>query len=345
MILNSAGNDFGGRSGVVVDEDDDGNSHALIATDGGKAAFRCAATVIGNDSLALFEEHITNGNGFVEKAAGIAAHVEDESVERIGAKHFEGVGNFAIGGFVELREADVADAGLEHERNFNGVAGNFVAGDGENERIGITFAGDGDFYDRALGTFQEIGNFTGGEAVGGFLVDFDDDVTGTEARVVGGCADVGRHDHGVIFARGHDHADAVVFAALIFTEKSELARVKEIGVRVKHAEHTGDGTLVDGLVDIDRVGVVVLNDIEDARKVANGGLIVVGGGRCGADGGAIDGAKASGECQDYDDDYNATSFSVHVYLVVYRWLDRGLLRSLVSGGCDNRAPENPGWVA
>ena len=114
VILNGAGDDFGGGSGVVVDEDDEGNGHALIAANGVEAALRSAAAVIGNDELTLFEEHVANGDGFIEKAAGIAAHVEDEAVEGIGTELLEGVGNFAVGGFVELGEANVADAGLEH---------------------------------------------------------------------------------------------------------------------------------------------------------------------------------------------------------------------------------------
>jgi hypothetical protein len=95
---------------------------------------------------------------------------------------------------------------------------NFVARYGEDERLGIAFAGYGDFYDCALGTFEEVGNFTGGEAVSGFFVDLYDDVTGTKARVVGRCPYVRGHDHGVIFARGYHHADAVIFATLIFAE-------------------------------------------------------------------------------------------------------------------------------
>src|SRR3979490_3544650 len=88
--------------------------------------------------------------------------------------------------------------------------------------LGITFPGDGDFYYRAFGAFEEVGNFAGGEAVGGFFVDLHNDVTGTEAGIVSGGANVRSHDHGGIFARGYDHADAGIFAALLFAESCEL---------------------------------------------------------------------------------------------------------------------------
>ena len=118
-----------------------------------------------------------------------------------------------------------------------------------------------------------------------------DDVTGAEAGVVGGGADVGSHDDGVIFAGGDDHADAVIFAALVFSKQCELLGVEEIGVRVEHAQHAGNGALVDRFVDVDGVGVIVLHDVEDAGEIMDGGLIVVGGGGGGADVGAVNGAQ------------------------------------------------------
>ena len=96
--------------------------------------------MVGDDELILFEKHVADGDGFIEKAAGIAAHIEDEAIEGIGAKLFEGVGDFAVGGVVELRESNVADAGLDEERDVHGMTGDFVAGDSENERIGVAFS-------------------------------------------------------------------------------------------------------------------------------------------------------------------------------------------------------------
>jgi hypothetical protein len=91
----------------------------------------------------------------------------------------------------------------------------------------------------------------------------------------------------VVLAGCDDHADAVILAALIFAQKSELARVEEIGVGVKHAEHAGDGALVDGLVDVDGLGVIGLHDVQNAGKVADGGLEIVRRGRGGPDVGPV----------------------------------------------------------
>src|SRR4029077_17202267 len=123
------------------------------------------------DELTSVEEHIADGDCFIEEAAGIAAHVEDEAIELRGIELLEGFGDFAVGGFVEAGETDVADAGLKQESDVNGMARNFVTRYGEDQRFGVAFAGHGDFYNCAFGTFEEVRDFASGEAVGGFFVD------------------------------------------------------------------------------------------------------------------------------------------------------------------------------
>ena len=193
-----------------------------------------------------------------------------------------------VGSFVKCRETNVANVGFDEKSNVHGVAGNFAASDGESDRIGIAFTGDDNLDDGAFLPLQHVGDFAGGEAVSGFVVDFDDDVARTEAGVIGWSADVRCHDNGVILARRDDHADAIIAAALVFTEERELARVKEIGVRVEHAEHAGDGTLVDLFINVDRIGVVGLHYVQNASELLDGGLVIVGGGGGSAGGRTID---------------------------------------------------------
>src|SRR5208283_5866254 len=109
VILNGAGDDFRGGGGVVVDEDDEGHVQTLIAANGTEGALRCVQTMIGNDDLIFLKEHVANGDSFIEEPAGIAAHIEDKALEGPGAKLPEGVGEFAVGGVVELREANVTN--------------------------------------------------------------------------------------------------------------------------------------------------------------------------------------------------------------------------------------------
>ena len=116
----------------------------------------------------------------------------------------------------------------------------------------------------------------------------------------------------MIFAGSDDHADAVIFAALIFTEKSELASIEEIGVRVEHTKHAGDGAFVDGFIGVHGIGVVGLDDVEDVSEIFDGGLVVVHVGGGGANGRTVDAAKDGGDDKDNDDDDQAATFRIHV---------------------------------
>src|SRR5882672_4336308 len=166
MVLHGAGNNLGGGGGVAVYQDDERDVVALVAAHGVVATLCGGAAMVRDDELILVEEHIADGYGFIEQAARISAHIENQAIERRRVKLLQGVSDFAVGRFVKARKANVSDAGLEQESNVHRMTGNFVAGDGEDEGLGIAFAGDGDFYDRALGTLEHVGDIAGGEAVG-----------------------------------------------------------------------------------------------------------------------------------------------------------------------------------
>src|SRR6267142_290894 len=128
-----------------------------------------------------------------------------------------------------------------------------------------------------------VRDIAGGEAVGGLVINLDNHVAWVNASVISRCANVWSHHYSVILAGSDDHADAVIFAALIFAQEGKLAGVEEIRVGVKHAEHTGDGALVDSLVNVDGLRVIGLHDVENARKVVDGALVIVRRGRGGPD--------------------------------------------------------------
>src|SRR5437762_2712099 len=177
------------------------------------------------------------------------------------------------------------------------MSGNFAARDRKSERLVIALARDDDLDDRAFLPLQHVGDFSRRKAVGSFFVDFDDDVTRTEARVISRRADVRRHDDCMVFAGRNYHADAVIAAALVFAKQGKLAGVKKIGVRVEDAQHAGDGALVDLFVDIDRIGVVGLHDVQNSSELFDGRLVIVGGGGSSADRRSIYSAQDGGDQQ------------------------------------------------
>ncbi len=98
----------------------------------------------------------------------------------------------------------------------------------------------------------------------------------------------------MVLPRRHDHSHAVVLPALVLPQKRELLGIKETGVRIEHAQHARDGSLVDGLVHIHVLGVVVLNHVQHARKIPHRGLIIVRRSRSNPHIGAVNASQNSG---------------------------------------------------
>jgi len=135
-------------------------------------------------------------------------------------------------------------------------------------------------------SFEEGGDCGGVHTLGGFAVDGENLVAGTNAGFVGGCSFEGIEDDDLGFAVGrglglNGHADAVVFAVLVLAHLSEGLGVVKVRVGIEDVEHAGDGAVVDGLVGlvgIEGLGVVLLDERVDVgervERVAQSGLIV-----------------------------------------------------------------------
>src|SRR4029077_18857552 len=110
------------------------------------------------------------------------------------------------------------------------------------------------------------------------------DIAGANASFVSGRADKGREDDRLVIAALYRHTYAVILALLLLAEKRVLARIKKIRVRIEYAQHSRDGAVVNGLVDVDGIGIIPLDDREDSRETLHGVLHIRSAGRCGSDG-------------------------------------------------------------
>jgi hypothetical protein len=113
VILQGAGDNLGGGSRRAVHQHDDGILMPVVAVAGGVSLFRRGAAVVGNDGLPFLQELVGHGDAFVEQAAGVGAQIEDQAVDVVLAELFQRVLEFLAGGFVELLDEDVGDAGLQ----------------------------------------------------------------------------------------------------------------------------------------------------------------------------------------------------------------------------------------
>ena len=148
------------------------------------------------------------------------------------------------------------------------VARNFIANDGELQRLVRAFAQNRDVDGGAFRPLQQVGHIAGGHVVGGLAIDRGNDVARADAGAVRRSSDEGRDDNDLIIARADRHADAVIFAALIFAQQGIGFGIEEIRVRVEHMQHARDGAVVDGLVRIHRFGVVLLDDVVHRGELA-----------------------------------------------------------------------------
>lgn len=186
-----------------------------------------------------------------------------------------------FGGLLEVGDVHVADSGTDEEMNVDRVARNFIADDVEFQRLLGTFAQHGDANGSSAGAFEHVRDFACAEVVGWLAIDRDDDVAGVDASAESRAAKERRHHNHFIVAGADCHADAVVFTVLLFSHERILLRIEEAGMRIEDVQHAWNSAVIDGLIGIDRFGVILLDDAVDLGEATEAGADVgygVGGG-------------------------------------------------------------------
>ena len=173
-----------------------------------------------------------------------------------------------LGRFLESGNVHVADAGTNQEMEIDAVAGNLIARDVEFQRLRRTFAQNGDLDVGTFRSFEEIGNIGSAHVVGGLSVDGDNHVARMNSGAIGRSSHERGNDDDFVIARSDLHSHAVVLSTLLFPKQGVGLGIKEIGVRIEHAEHARNGTVVDGLVGAHRFGVVLLYQVINLRECA-----------------------------------------------------------------------------
>ncbi len=120
---------------------------------------------------------------------------------------------------------------------------------------------------RAFGSLEQVGNVGSAHVVGGFAVDRDDHVARMNAGLVSRRSHERDDDDDLVVARANRHADAVILAALLFSQQGIRLGIEEVGVRIERVQHARNRAVIDGLVRVDRLGVVVLDDLIDLSEL------------------------------------------------------------------------------
>src|SRR5207302_9916961 len=129
-----------------------------------------------DDHLALVEEVIGDADGGIEQTARILAKVEDELLHPLPFQLLDRFVELANGRGGEVFDADVADAGLQHQHVGNRVGGDRGAYDRKRDRVLHPWADDLDVDRRSFRPFEALDDVVEREGVGRTAFDFGDDV-------------------------------------------------------------------------------------------------------------------------------------------------------------------------
>src|SRR5467141_4353509 len=307
MVLHRAGNNFRRRCRIVVHQDHQRNGHALIAAQSEVPPLRRCPPMVRNDQLVLVQEHVANRDRLIQQAARFPAHVQDQAIQRGRIQLLQRFRNLAIRRLVKPRQPDIPYARFQHERDIHRMPRYLVARHRENELLRVTFARNRYLDDRAFRSLQHVRYFAGGQSIRGSFVDFDDHVARPDPRVIRWRSHVRRHHHCVILARRDHHAHAVILPALVLAEQGKLLGIEETRMRIEHAQHAWYGALIDGLIYVDRVGIVVLDYVQDSGKVPHGRLIIIRRSGRGPDVGAVNAPQYGGYQQHSYNNYKSAT--------------------------------------
>ena len=225
---------------------------------------RCAP-VMRNDELVFLQELVGYAHAFAEQAAGIAPQIENQTLEI--AKLIQSSRNFFFRGLVESVHVHVADSRPDQEMYVHAVTRNLVAHQGEFHRLLHAFARDADVHRRPFRPLEHVGDFGRAHVFRRLSINRDDHVAGMNAGLIRWRAGEGENHNDLVVARPHRHAHAVVLAALVFAHQRVRFGIEEIRMRIERVQHARDGSVVDRLVGVDRLGVVFLDDGVDIREL------------------------------------------------------------------------------
>src|SRR5690606_3514623 len=207
-----------------------------------------------------------HADGAGEQATRVVAQVEHQALGRaLGAQLLELAGQVGAGLFLELRDAHVGHAVVQHLAAHAAHLDD-VAHDVHHDGLRVVGAHDGQVDGRLGRAAHQLDRFVQRHALGGGVVDLDDQV----AR-----HDAGARGRGVL--DGRDDLDEAVFGADLDAQAAELALrgglhftegvgIQVRGVRIQVRHHAGNGVVDEGLV-VDRLDVVVLDGGEHVAEL------------------------------------------------------------------------------
>ncbi len=260
MILQRAGDNLRRRRRVPVHQHHNGKGLSSAAVRRRVHLVGIRASPLRHNHLPLGEQMVAYLHRLAQQAAGIAAQVEDQSLQV--AESADRIDHFLARRLLELRQMDIADSRLDLKRQIHGRVRNLVAYQVKYQRLHLPFAHHRHLHVRALGPFQRLRHGVRGHPLRRLAVDCRDHVARPDARLVRRRPLIRRNHIDLVALLLDDHAHAVIMAALVFLHPGIGLRIVEVRVRVQYAQHPRNRPVVDRpirLVAVQRLGIVLLD--------------------------------------------------------------------------------------
>ena len=245
LVLDGPGDDFGGRGGIFVHEDDDAPFAETSRTLGAVLTIRGTQSLGIDDEVAFGQELPGDVRGGIQVSASVLLQVEDEVLHALPAQFVDGIRHLLVAGTAEAGQADQSDAGGGHVGGIHGGDGNLVALHGEVQPGGLSAAHDAEAHFRAFRPAQAAHDFLAAHfhARNGRVVHADDAVARKDSGFLGRSFRHGLDDDKRVLKHVELHTDAVEVALKRFVHLLGLFGVGVGRVGVESGEHAVDGVL------------------------------------------------------------------------------------------------------
>ena len=226
-------------------------------------------TALGiDDEAVLGQELVGNLYGRLQVTACIAAQVDAEALEAFLRQLGQGDEQFGVGVLAEVLDADIARLAVEHVGGGDALGGYLATGDGNAAHLRLAIAQDAQLDLGVLGTLQAVHGFLVGERLTrkGLVIDHDNLVASNDASTLGRTvADNLLHVERVL-TDGELDAHAGERAAQVVVGLLHVLGRDIDGVGVQLGEYLGH-SLLDEVVDIDRVHILVVDDVQQVVEL------------------------------------------------------------------------------
>ena len=256
MILKRARHDFRRARAVAVGEEHDRHVGELALLRRAIVLIRVRdAPARVDDHLAARQEFVGHLDRLIQRAARVAADVEEQPAHALRRQLVQRVLHIAIGVLAEILHADVAGGRVDHEERRHRGNRDFVARDLQRDEFLVAPPPDADFDDRALRAAQLLHRLLGRPALGVLGANPGDNVAPAYALLERRRALEDARRHHVAVGRVLDgDAEAVVVPFLPLAHLRVFAGIEEARMRIERAEHAANRAIHEpigfNLVDV-----------------------------------------------------------------------------------------------